>query len=225
MHDRSTKSHRFLRKQSATIHIRITLVIFPIIEEMQFDPHRDVCTVDAARGCLQARLSIEQSWCWPWSWQRDEEEIGSWNAIPSFGRFSSLLPFPPPPSLRLFHFHYVHPLPSASIPSFYLSFSTVCFPAFPSLFFLSLSLSRPLPLLPASVVFNPRFVSLIPAFPCDSMLAYAFSVKGINITVSWSSFLLSGLAPGLLRLSSRFRGSHFVYNRVFPFRVTPEQPY
>lgn len=135
-------------------------------------------------------------------------------------------PFHHPLSLRLFHFHYVHPLPSASIQSFYLSFSTVCFPAFPSLFFISLPLSRPLPLLPAStIVFNPRFVSLIPAFPCDSMLAYAFSVKGINIMVSRSSFLLSGLAPGLLRLSSRFRGSHFVYNCVFPFRVTPEQPY
>lgn len=49
-------------------------------------------------------------------------------------------PFHQPLSLRLFHFHYVHPLPSVSIPSFYPSFSTVCFPAFPSLFFISLFL-------------------------------------------------------------------------------------
>lgn len=134
-----------------------------------------------------------------------------------------LFPFHHPFSLRLFHFHYVHPLPSASIPSFYPSFSTVCFPAFPSSFFISLLLvhfPRFLPLLFSTLVSSLSFLR----FPVI-LLAYAFSVKAINMTVSQSSFLLSGLAPVLLRLSSRFRGSHFVYNRVFPFRVTPEQPY
>lgn len=95
---------------------------------MRFGPHRAVCTVDAARGCLEVRLSIEQSWCWPWSWQRDEEEAGPWNAVSSF----RLFPHPALPYSPLHHYSSLslslYSPNSVSLSLFPLSFSTIFHP-------------------------------------------------------------------------------------------------
>ena len=168
---------------------------------MRFGPHRAVCTVDAARGCLEVRLSIEQSWCWPWSWQRDEEEAGSWNAVSSFRLFPPPRASPlirHPTTVRLFHFRCILPIPSPflSFPSLSPPFST-SFPLRRDPLSRSIGIALTLSRLLTSSSFLPPSRPSLPTSrsPCcvavSLVLVPIFSVGGIYVHVIVSGSLLS----------------------------------
>lgn len=187
---------------------------------MQFDPHHGVCTCQYSEGMLRSPLI---HWCWPWSWQRDEEEVRFWNAVPSFRWFPSFLVFLPPFSFHSFSFSFsfifiaFHSFLFSSTSTFLLSFFFTYFPLFPFSSSISLFFHPSHYLL--SLFFNPLLVSLS-RISYDSALTYTIRIYRFVLSCTDYGIVVSVF---LLRSNSRpmyfssCRGSHLVYICVFSF--------